>query len=80
MSCFKKHSIVFDTVLRRTVKIKSLIKESAGIWERHAYQVQGDGHENECVCCDLRVLDDSPAGKFNRKVVEQVERLLATLR
>ena len=80
MSCFQRGATAWDTGLRRIVKIKSVSEEQYG----HSYEVtareEHGSHESESGCCDLRPLDDSNAGRANRKIVDEIEKLMAQLR
>lgn len=80
MSCFQKGATVWDTGLRRIVKVKGVTEMDYG----HSYEVIARGkhgnYESESGCCDLRILGDSVVGRANKKIVDKIEKLFGELR
>jgi hypothetical protein len=82
MSCYKKGDVVFDTDLRRVVRIKHIWNYDHTLYDVESRATKDDGsHGGEATCCDLRSLDEkTKVGRHNRKVVDQIEKLIGQLR
>jgi hypothetical protein len=88
MSCFQKGATVWDTGLRRVVKIKSLNHNSDwAMYDYALYSVESHAAKDDCsresesTCCELRSLDPkTEVGRHNLRIVQKIEKLLGALR
>jgi hypothetical protein len=83
-SCYSRGMTMWDTSLRRVVKIKKVLSHGRMTLDHAVYDVQSitkgePTHQSEATCCELRTLDESKVGRHNQRLVLKIEKLMGQL-